>query len=403
MGQKQTKDASTQTKELKQKMDTKRTQGPETSRSEQKSASRLNSLTSLRLIAALMVVIHHARGNLLPLKVIVPAVEAVSFFFVLSGFILTYSHHKREYSLRSFYTARLARIMPATVLSIVVIMVLNQQAPNPGNPQAMAVTVSNLLMIQAWIPIPSYYFALNAVAWSVSVELGFYLLFPLLQRRLQQKNGQIIIILVPLIIATLLFLICLWYNLPFDARPGHEQATWIGLAYINPLSRLKEFTFGMLAGIAYIRLKEQNSKILKNKTILSIAEFALIGILAVGFFNVSAPITKNPTLISVFLYQIAMGAMFGAMITVFAAGEGLISKGLNKRWLQIGGEISFSIYLFHPILIMLQNKHTWLLDWAPVRTRFPIMLIIISGVSYIVWRWFEQPMRRMMHHQLTKD
>lgn len=367
------------------------------------SGSRLNALTSLRVIAALMVVIHHSRGTLLPVGLTVPAIEAVSFFFVLSGFVLTYSHHQRKYSLREFYAARLARIMPAAVLSIVVFMLVNQQTPNLANPHEMAITVSNLLMVQAWIPIPSYYFALNAVTWSVSVEVGFYLMFPLLHRCLKRTNGQFVIILIPLFIACLLFLICLWNNLPFDAKAGHDQATWIGLAYINPLARLKEFCAGMLAATVYIKLKEKNSRILQNRLLLSIVEIILIGVLAIGFLNVSVPITKHPTLTSMFWYQIGIGVLFGAVITVFAAGEGLIAKALNQRWLLIGGEVSFSIYLFHQILIIWQNKNPWLLNWAPVQTRFIIMLLFIFVLSYTVWRWFERPMRSMMHRQLIKN
>lgn len=382
-------------------MKAKEYQEQPTSRPRKAPGSKLNALTSLRLIAALMVVIHHARGILLPVELTVPAIEAVSFFFVLSGFILTYSYHQRQYTLREFYVARLARIMPATVLSIAVFMLLNQQAPNLANPREMAITISNLLMVQAWIPISSYYFALNAVAWSVSVELGFYLLFPLLHRGLRRKSGQIMIIVVPLVIAALLFLISLWNNLPFDTRPDQNQATWVGLAYINPLARLKEFCAGILAAAVYIKLKERNSWILKSRWLLSVAEIILIGVLTIGFLNVSVPITKHPTLTSMFWYQIVIGILFGAVVTVFAAGEGLIAKALNQRWLLIGGEVSFSIYLFHQILIMWQNKNPWLLNWAPVQARFMLLLLIILVVSFTVWRWFERPMRTVIQRLLV--
>ena len=50
-------------------------------------SAKLDALTSMRLVAALVVVVYHARGSLLPLSVMVPGAEAVSFFFVLSGFI----------------------------------------------------------------------------------------------------------------------------------------------------------------------------------------------------------------------------------------------------------------------------------------------------------------------------
>lgn len=71
-------------------------------------------------MAALVVVAHHAKGYLLPESFIAPASEAVSFFFVLSGFILTYVYHKRTYSFRGYCLARIARILPVSLLSIAV-------------------------------------------------------------------------------------------------------------------------------------------------------------------------------------------------------------------------------------------------------------------------------------------
>lgn len=85
----------------------------------------------------------------------VPGAEAVSCFFVLSGFILAYAYHKGSYSLRSHYLARLARILPAYVLSIVVY--INSYLPSLSLP----ITVANLLLIQSAIPMPAYRLALN--------------------------------------------------------------------------------------------------------------------------------------------------------------------------------------------------------------------------------------------------
>ena len=127
-------------------------------------SAKLDALTSMRLVAVLVVVVYHARGSLLLLSVMVPGAEAVSFFFVLSGFILAYAYHKRSYSLRGFYLARLARILPASVLSIAVfILLINSSLTSLSLP----ITMANLLLIQSAIPIPAYYFALNAVLWRV--------------------------------------------------------------------------------------------------------------------------------------------------------------------------------------------------------------------------------------------
>ena len=76
----------------------------------------LGSLTALRFAAALLVFATHAR-RILPLDL--PAAEigyvGVSFFFVLSGFVLTWSRRAGE-SAATFYRHRFARIWPATTL-----------------------------------------------------------------------------------------------------------------------------------------------------------------------------------------------------------------------------------------------------------------------------------------------
>lgn len=208
-------------------------------------SAKLDALTSLRLIAALVVVVYHARGSLLPLSVMVPGAEAVSFFFVLSGFILSYAYHKRNYSLRSFYLARLARILPASLLFIAVfILLINPSLPSLSLP----ITVSNLLLIQSAIPIPAYYFALNAVLWSVSVEAFFYLFFPALEHRLHTMRGRILLFTLPFVIGLFMIALVSYYRFPFYSVSAFNAITGHGLIYTSPLSRLKEFAVGMLAG-----------------------------------------------------------------------------------------------------------------------------------------------------------
>jgi len=84
------------------------------------------ALTSLRFFAALVVVLNHydARQALLPFAIFDRGYEAVTFFFVLSGFILTYVHctgpdlRQLNISSRVFMVARAARILPAYYLAL---------------------------------------------------------------------------------------------------------------------------------------------------------------------------------------------------------------------------------------------------------------------------------------------
>ena len=102
----------------------------------------------------------------------------VAFFFVLSGFILTYNYHSSFTKLslstaKKFYAARIARIAPVTVLTFLLFLPLmyQQLVDEPGVWLCRALT--NLSFTQSFVPLETYYFSYNAVSWSLSDELFF--------------------------------------------------------------------------------------------------------------------------------------------------------------------------------------------------------------------------------------
>ena len=105
---------------------------------------QLQALTSLRFVAALCIVVLHATNHgLLPQAwaQLLDWSKAVSFFFVLSGFVLTYAYAGRRYALAGFWRARVARIWPAAAVSILVVPLLlprNLFLPDPASGWIMA-------------------------------------------------------------------------------------------------------------------------------------------------------------------------------------------------------------------------------------------------------------------------
>src|SRR5216684_4890803 len=87
---------------------------------------RLPALTSLRFFAAFHVVIFHFQamqifiGPVWFQKLSSIGYVGVSFFFVLSGFILVYTYAGRPMILKNFWRARFARIYPAYAFSLLV-------------------------------------------------------------------------------------------------------------------------------------------------------------------------------------------------------------------------------------------------------------------------------------------
>lgn len=144
---------------------------------------KLPSLTSLRFVAAATVVLFHtyAAFGIAGRRWEVGGLQAVSFFFLLSGFI-NYHVYPTLDSWKSrgrFLLARFARIYPAHLASLALLFVLVPWLGEHALNQPL-VLAAHLTLLQSWLPQSRYCFALNNPAWSISTEAFFYACFPLL-------------------------------------------------------------------------------------------------------------------------------------------------------------------------------------------------------------------------------
>lgn len=149
----------------------------------------LPALTSLRFFAAAFVVIYHYAPIYFPgaePPVIPLGYTGVTFFFLLSGFILAYNYRDADLTTprrRSlFYRARFARIYPVLLLSLVIHLPWLFSWASMQPPLLKALMQSGTILaplgIHAWVPGAAC--SLNCPSWSVSVEVVFYALFPIL-------------------------------------------------------------------------------------------------------------------------------------------------------------------------------------------------------------------------------
>ena len=99
---------------------------------------------------------------------------AVTFFFVLSGFVLT--HAGAFDSAGTFWRARAARIVPLYVVAW--LLVLAGRSWLHWIPSQTEL-LSSLLLVQAWVPDPDLAMSVNPVGWSLSCEAACYLALPL--------------------------------------------------------------------------------------------------------------------------------------------------------------------------------------------------------------------------------
>jgi peptidoglycan/LPS O-acetylase OafA/YrhL len=177
-------------------------------------------LDSIRGLSALMIFIFHINGYINPNQTIVQKgfdyfasllFLGLQLFFVLSGFSLM--KFTREFALRqtwwTYAKRRLNRVIPAyfgtTMLwfslpflkhIVLVLLPFFDSGSNLGqaySTKSFTILLINLLLLQWYIPMKGV--ILSGVTWSLVAEIQFYLLFPLLVRKVSQFSTSAIVML----------------------------------------------------------------------------------------------------------------------------------------------------------------------------------------------------------------
>ncbi len=356
--------------------------------------SKLDQLTTLRFIAAFMIVIHHSTGLFGIRNIGFTFGQGVSFFFILSGFILTYVYPTLDtwLEIKRFLRARFARIWPAYCASLLLYFVLVRGTFD------IKTFAANLFMLQGWIPLPKYYFSYNVVAWSVSTEFFFYLAFPFIIYK--WNNTWLIKFLLSGAMVIALMVLSNTLSLPDYGRTWKTDGLSVtshGLLYINPLSRIFEFVFGMCIALAW----RKKANIEWPPLLATSFELGAILLCAISMYNTDLVMTWSkysilePAL-DVWLRDIAPMPFFGLLIYVMALGRGKISKLFSHPSLVFLGEISFSIYLIHRILLTYYSSRIASIQHLPNPVAFGVFMIILLLSSYLMWVCIEMPGRRLL-------
>ena len=332
--------------------------------------AQLPALTSLRFFAAFAVLALHYRDLLGPLppqllKALIGGQYGVTFFFVLSGFILTYNYQRwfgegvGAAGFWRFQRLRLARIYPIYVVGLLLDtpwhLIERAQAGQLADSGHVfwASWLLNLVGLQAWVPGVPYAMFWNAPAWSVSAEFFFYASFPFvcaaLARRIRTLGGLLLALCASVLVETALYGLVV-HLLTFEWKVD-GQTQYLVMVY-NPLLRFGEFVAGCLAGQYFVR--SRGLAAFAGSGLWATAA-ARNGVVAASLLLVTVRVmmpdytgpSANTWLLDVALKYPFYILPFAAIIVAVASGPTFLSWLLALPWLVLLGEASYSLYIIH--------------------------------------------------------
>lgn len=273
-------------------------------------------------------------------------IYGVELFFVISGLSLATAYASRL-EWRTFLVRRAARILPLLFL-VTLLVPIAMIAARGAQPYSVLHIASNFAVAPI---IANPALAIPVGAWSIGVELGFYLMFPLLMSLRTRW-------LIPIG--------CVGFIWPVLMRADQALGSqWV--TYVAIPNHLSFFVGGILLSRAP-RLSGRNS------AILAAAAFAV-------FIAMSRPgdpiqiVTRAPRAIFIFL----------CIALVYAVA------GLTIQWapLRILGDISFSLYLLHPLVYeAIPGK-------GIAHDGLTVTLALVA--AYCCWKWYERPAQAMVN------
>lgn len=347
----------------------------------------IKPLTSLRFFFAFMVFLSHidfssvekhSLDQSFNLFYFEEGYIGVSFFFLLSGFILAYNYKQKLLhnlvTKKEFWIFRFARIYPLHLLTLLLAIPLTIKFMFATSwLHGIMKFGLNILLMQSFVPYTDFYFSLNDLSWSLSCEFFFYLMFPFLINFLSTKRAGLMTALVSMILIPVGIYFC--------------SETWLHpVFYINPLPRLVDFVIGILL----FELFEKN--FLRSIYIhpISATLMEVASILVFIIFIYFKDFIPQGYRFSCY-YWLPMGFI----IYSFSWQNGLLSALLSKKIFVVLGEISFGFYLIHILcikyILIIHSKFSFIQNNYLLFTFILATTIMASYFSYII---IEKPANR---------
>lgn len=277
--------------------------------------------------------------------------SGVTFFYVLSGFILTvnYGAISTWEERKDFWWKRFARIYPTHVATLLLSV--------PIAAGTLPMFVAQALLVQSWIPSWDYWFAFNAPSWSISNEAFFYACFPWLLVWLRGSSGWRVL---PVGCVVVAIAVAWTFLLPEQA---FDSGATRFLFYLSPPLRAFEFVLGMA-----LALHAPAKRFTFRHEIGALLLFGVVAFLP-------AP--------PAFRASLSFVPLAVAIVYIFSRSEGPIAKVLSHRSLVLLGDASFALYMLHYPLMLYFGKGV-------------AQALLAITLSVAMFLFFERPMQQWL-------
>jgi peptidoglycan/LPS O-acetylase OafA/YrhL len=301
----------------------------------------LPALTGLRCFAALNIVFFHFSnprwfGPFAP--IVDNGYTSVSFFLLMSGYILAYNYSDRavkgQLKSRNFWIARFSRLYPVYFLALLLSlgMLIDEWHVRSHAQFAWGVALTPLLL-QGWSPVLSTFW--NTPAWTMCTEAFFYIIFPVvvLWKRPKRIVPLLGVMLGLWLVGMILPSLYLWFHPDGVLHPNrYTDGFWIRALKFTPPPHIPSFLFG-------IALADLDGMIPRAAGRRLLCGLAGIG----GLYFVLSLGDKMPFPL---MHDGLLMPLFGLAI-LGLAGHNLIARFFGFYPFAVIGQSSYCLYILH--------------------------------------------------------
>ena len=325
--------------------------------------------------------------------------DAVTLFFVLSGFLITYlllveQNRKGEIDIRKFYLRRVLRILPLYYLLVFMgfIMLPAIEAATgfegfhplyDDSPLKVLVKFAEYLFI---LPHVGAFFGSFVTAipqlWSIGVEENFYLVWPRLFRRFEKNLPRFLFAFIGVKVA---IIIIAWLLELVGFVPEALKTLLNFVIFIH----VESMAVGALGGYLLFKHKDFVQKWLFNRPVE-------IGVLFIMLANLTAFYAgeEQP------LFRFLLSIVYLLFIMNACANEKFLLK-LEHRLFNHLGKISYGIYMYHVMVMYLMmmalvlTGHTLTNSFSDNVLLYTLVTLGTIGVAHLSYIYFETPFLRL--------